>query len=56
MDGNKETETPQAVQRAGYRDWERLLLGNNGIEGTIRLVLFAVLFALVFGSLFHVLG
>jgi hypothetical protein len=56
MDEDKGTDTPQAVHRAGYKDWERLLLGVNGIVGTVRLILYALVFALVFGSLFHFLG
>ena len=53
MDESKGTETPQAIERAGHKDWERLVLGENGIAGTIRLVVYALAFALVFGSLFY---
>ena len=52
MNDIKGTETPQAIERAGHKDWERLILGENGISGTIRMVLYIVLFALVFGTLF----
>jgi hypothetical protein len=49
------TETPQEIERAGHKDWERLVLGENGIAGTLRLIVYIAAFALVFGSLFHFL-
>lgn len=56
MSDNKETDTPQAIERAGHKDWERRVLGENGIAGTIRLVIYIALFALIFGSLFYFTG
>ena len=50
---NKGTMTPQATERAGHTDWERVVLGPNGINGTIRLMLYIAVFALIFGSFFH---
>jgi hypothetical protein len=49
------TQTPQAIDRAGHTDWERLILGENGITGTIRMVVYALVFVVVFGTLFSFL-
>lgn len=49
------TETPQEVEREGHTDWERLVLGPNGIAGTVRLIVYIAVFALVFGTLFYFL-
>jgi hypothetical protein len=51
MNDAKATETPLAVERAGHKDWERLILGANGITGTIRMIVYIAVFALVFGSI-----
>ena len=53
MDESKGTDTPQAIERAGHKDWERVVLGENGIAGTIRIVAYALAFALVFGTIFY---
>jgi hypothetical protein len=53
MNEDKGTETPQALQRVGYKDWERLILGENGLAGTLRLIVYIAAFALVFGSIFY---
>lgn len=50
---DKGTETPQAIERAGHQDWERVILGPNGISGTLRVVGYVVVFALVFGTIFY---
>ena len=53
MNDIKGTETPQAIERIGHSGWERLILGENGISGTVRMLVYIALFALVFGSLFY---
>jgi hypothetical protein len=53
MSDDKGTETPQAIERAGHKNWERVVLGENGISGTIRLVVYIAGFALLFGSIFY---
>jgi hypothetical protein len=53
MNDIKGTETPQAIERIGHSGWERLILGENGISGTVRMLVYIVLFALVFGTLFY---
>jgi len=53
MNDAKATDTPRAIERAGHMDWERLVLGENGIAGTIRMIVYIAAFALVFGSLFY---
>ncbi len=53
MNDAKATETPQVIERAGHKDWERLVLGANGILGTLRLIVYIALFAVVFGSIFY---
>jgi hypothetical protein len=53
MNEDKGTETPQAIERVGHKQWERLVLGENGISGTIRMIVYIALFALVFGSMFY---
>jgi hypothetical protein len=53
MNDSKATDTPQDVERAGHTDWERLILGPNGIAGTVRMLIYIVLFAVVFGSIFY---
>ena len=55
MNGEKGTETPQAIERAGHKDWERVVLGENGIAGTVRLIVYIAAFALIFGSIFYFL-
>ena len=50
---DKGTETPQAIEDAGHRDWERVILGENGIAGTLRLVAYIAVFALIFGTVFY---
>lgn len=52
---DKATDTPQAVEHAGHKDWERLILGANGISGTVRMLVYIVGFALVFGTLFYLM-
>lgn len=40
--------------KTGMRgDWERAVLGANGIAGTVRMVGYIVAFALVFGTFFY---
>jgi hypothetical protein len=50
---DKGTDTPQAVERVGHKDWERVVFGENGIAGTLRMLGYIALFALVFGTLFY---
>ena len=50
---DKGTMTPQATERAGHTDWERVVLGKNGLSGTLRMIAYALAFAIVFGTLFH---
>ena len=52
MSDSKATDTPQAVENAGHKDWERLILGENGIAGTLRMIGYIAVFALIFGTLF----
>ena len=52
MSDSKATKTPQAIEAAGHRDWERPLLGRNGISGTLRMIVYIAAFALIFGSIF----
>lgn len=56
MSENKSTTTPDAIEAAGHTDWERVLLGDNGIAGTLRMLIYIVGFALVFGSIFYFAG
>jgi hypothetical protein len=56
MSDSKATETPQAIEHAGNKDWERVILGENGIAGTLRVIGYIAVFALVFGTLFSVIG
>lgn len=56
MTDSKGTETPQTIEAVGHTDWERVLLGDNGIIGTLRVVGYIAVFALVFGSIFHFIG
>ncbi|HHY48749.1 MAG TPA: hypothetical protein GYA10_03270 [Alphaproteobacteria bacterium] len=51
---DKATDTPTAVQRAGHKDWERAVLGENGLVGTIRLIVYIAVFAIIFGTIFTV--
>ena len=53
MTDDKGTETPQTVEAIGHSDWERTILGENGISGTVRMVVYILAFALVFGTIFH---
>jgi hypothetical protein len=53
MSDDNGTDTPQAIERAGHKNWERLVLGENGIAGTLRLIVYIAAFALVFGSIFY---
>jgi hypothetical protein len=52
MNDSKATETPQAIESAGHKDWERAVLGENGIAGTLRMIVYIAAFALVFGTIF----
>jgi hypothetical protein len=56
MSDSKATETPQAIEHAGHKDWERAILGENGISGTLRVIGYIAVFALVFGTLFSFIG
>ena len=56
MSEGKATDTPQAIEAIGHRDWERVVLGENGIAGTVRLLVYIVVFALVFGTIFYFAG
>ena len=42
--------------QANHPDFERLLLGDNSIGGTLRVLVYIVIFVVVFGTLFSVLG
>jgi hypothetical protein len=53
LSDDKATDTPQAIKHAGHKDWERLILGQNGISGTLRMIIYIVAFALIFGSVFY---
>lgn len=53
MSDDKGTETPQAIEAAGHTDWERVILGENGISGTFRMVVYIAAFAVIFGSVFY---
>ena len=52
MNDTKATETPQAIEAAGHKDWERVVLGGNGIAGTVRMIVYIAAFALIFGTAF----
>lgn len=56
MTTDKGTETPQTVEAIGHTDWERTILGPNGISGTVRMIVYILAFALVFGTLFYFAG
>jgi hypothetical protein len=57
MSADSEQSETEKVIKAGYgTPMERLLLGDNSIEGTIRVVLYIGAFVLVFGSLFYFAG
>jgi hypothetical protein len=56
MNDAKATATPQAVEHAGHKGWERLILGENSIAGTVRILLYIVAFVGIFGSLFAFLN
>lgn len=48
----EETEAAALGHPAG-RPWERALFGSGSLEGTVRMVIYAAIFVLVFGTLFH---
>jgi hypothetical protein len=50
---DKGTATPQAIEPAGHKDWERIILGGNGVRGTFLMVGYVVVFAVVFGTIFY---
>lgn len=52
MNDSKATDTPQAIEAAGHTDWERAILGGNGISGTLRMIVYIAAFALIFGTVF----
>ena len=56
MNDSKGTATPQTVEAIGHKDWERVVLGENGIAGTARMIGYILAFALIFGTLFHFAG
>lgn len=47
----EDTGTKQLGYPAGHR-WERALFGNGSITGTIRMLIYAAAFVLIFGTLF----
>jgi hypothetical protein len=47
----KEAEPAAMGHPAGLR-WERAVFGSGSIEGTMRMVIYAAAFVLVFGTLF----
>ncbi|HEV7277167.1 MAG TPA: hypothetical protein VGN80_12845 [Devosiaceae bacterium] len=56
---DKETEMADAedtgTKRLGYpagHGWERALFGSGSISGTIRMLIYAAAFVLIFGTLF----
>lgn len=53
MDDDKRTGTSLATEGAGHNNWERVVLGQNGISGTLRMIVYIGAFALIFGSLFY---
>ena len=53
---DKATDTTEAVIRAGHKRWERVLLGDNSVEGTFRMLIYIALYVVVFGTLFHFAG
>ena len=53
---DKATDTTEAVIRAGHKRWERVLLGDNSVEGTFRVLIYIALYVVVFGTLFHFAG
>jgi hypothetical protein len=55
MTDSKATQVQQDIEQAGHRDWERLILGENGIAGTLRMIAYIAVFALIFGTLFSIL-
>lgn len=56
MTMEKGTETPQAIEDAGHRTWERVILGENSIAGTLRMIAYILAFVVVFGTFFHFAG
>jgi len=55
MSDSKATQVQQDIEQVGHRDWERLILGENGIAGTLRMIAYIAVFALIFGTLFSIL-
>ncbi len=47
----EDTGTRQIGSPAGHR-WERALFGSGSITGTIRMLIYAAAFVLIFGTLF----
>jgi hypothetical protein len=56
MTAEKGTETPQTIEAIGHRDWERAILGDNSIAGSLRIIAYIAVFVVVFGSIFHFAG
>lgn len=50
----EDTGTERLGFPAGQR-WERAVFGNGSIAGTIRMLIYAAAFVLVFGTLFYLL-
>jgi hypothetical protein len=53
---DKATETPEAVERAGHKTWERVILGENSIAGTMRVIVYIAIFVALFGTIFAFLN
>jgi hypothetical protein len=48
----EDTGTERLGHPAG-RGWERAAFGNGSIAGTLRMVIYAAIFVVVFGTLFY---
>lgn len=56
MTQDKATDLSLDAEEGGRKPLERLLLGENSITGTLRLIGYMLVFAVLFGTLFHLLG
>ena len=52
VNDDKAAEAPRAIDRAGHKTWERIILGENSVEGTARVLVYIIAFVVVFGTVF----
>jgi len=56
MNETNEATAPHGSEHAVRKGWERILLGENSIAGTFRMIGYILAFVVVFGALFYFAG